>query len=44
MTSKPTDFSYHLTRYLSQHPPGRLGVSPNTVSSYRDAFRPFLQF
>lgn len=44
MTTKPTDFSYHLTRYLSQHLPGRLGASPNTVRSYRDTFRLWLQF
>lgn len=44
MTSKPTDFSYQLTRYLSQYLPGRLGVSPNTVRSYRDTFRLLLQF
>lgn len=44
MTSNPTDFSYQLTRYLSQYLPGRLGVSPNTVRSYRDTFRLFLQF
>lgn len=44
MRTKPTDFSYHLTRYLGQYLPGRLGVSPNTVQSYRDTFTLFLRF
>ena len=32
---KPTDFAYHLTTYLSKYLPGRLGISRNTIWSYR---------
>lgn len=39
-----TDFASHLTDYLSVHLPGRVNASPNTVASYRDAFRLFLLF
>ncbi len=35
---KPTDFSYHLTNYLGKYLPGILGLSVNTISSYRDMF------
>lgn len=41
---KPTDFSYHLTNYLSKYLPGRVGISPNTVYSYRDTFSLLLRF
>lgn len=44
MRVKPTDFSYHLTRYLGQYLPARRGMSPNTVQSYRDTFTLFLRF
>jgi site-specific recombinase XerD len=39
-----TDFSYYLTNFLTQYLPGEIGVSHNTVSSYRDAFILFLIF
>lgn len=41
---KPTDFAYHLTTYLSNYLPGRLGISHNTIWSYRDTFRLLLRF
>jgi site-specific recombinase XerD len=41
---KPTDFSYHLTGYLAKYLPGRMGVSGNTIKSYRDTFSLLLRF
>ena len=41
---KPTDFAYHLTTYLSKYLPGRIGISRNTLLSYRDTFSLFLRF
>jgi integrase/recombinase XerD len=41
---KPTDFAYYLTDFLSKYLPGIIGLSPNTIMSYRDAFSLFLQF
>ncbi len=41
---KPTDFAYYLTNFLSRHLPGTLGLSPNTIMSYRDTFSVFLDF
>jgi site-specific recombinase XerD len=41
---KPTDFSYHLTNYLSRYLPGLRNVSPNTIKSYRDTFSLFLRY
>lgn len=41
---KPTDFAYHLTNYLSKYLPGLVGVSPNTIKSYRDTFSLFLRY
>ena len=42
--SKPTDFAYYLTKYLSDYLPGAIGASRNTVASYRDTFKLFLSF
>ena len=42
--TKPTDFAYHLTNYLSKHLPGVLGASRNTVLAYRDTFKLLLRF
>jgi site-specific recombinase XerD len=42
--SKPTDFAYHLTNYLSKYLPGEVGASKNTLLSYRDAFSLFLRY
>jgi len=41
---KPTDFSYHLTRYLSIYLPGIQGLSGNTIASRRDTFTLLLGF
>jgi integrase/recombinase XerD len=41
---KPTDFSYHLSNYLSKYLPGIAGLSMNTIMSYRDMFRLLLAF
>lgn len=41
---KSTDFSYHLTNYLGKYLPGILGLSPNTISSYRDMFTLMISF
>lgn len=41
---KPTDFGYYLTGFLSKHLPGTVGLSPNTIISYRDTFSLFLEF
>lgn len=40
----PTDYSYHLTNYLGKYLPGILGLSPNTISSYRDMFTLMINF
>jgi integrase/recombinase XerD len=44
MKNKPTDLSYHLTKYLSTYLPGTRGFSSNTVQSRRDAFALLLGF
>lgn len=41
---KPTDLSYHLTKYLMTYLPGTRGLSSNTISSRRDAFALLLGF
>ncbi len=41
---KPTDFSYHLSNYLSKYLPGVSGLSSNTILSYRDTFTSLIQF
>ena len=41
---KPTNFAYFLTHFLSKYLPGIAGLSPNTIMSYRDTFRLFLEF
>ena len=35
---KPTDFSMHLTAFLSDYLPIQKTVSRNTIKSYRDTF------
>lgn len=42
--SKPTDFAYHLTNFLSVYLPGQKGFSENTILSYRDAVVNFLRY
>jgi site-specific recombinase XerD len=41
---KPTDFSYHLSNYLAKYLPGVMGLSPNTILSYRDTFAALVCF
>lgn len=41
---RPTDFSYHLTSYLTKYLPDELGASPNTIASYRDTYMLFLTY
>jgi len=41
---KPTDFSMHLTAFLSDYLPFQRNVSKNTIKSYRDTFKLLLLF
>lgn len=41
---KPTDFAYYLTCFFTKYLPAECGVSPNTISSYRDTFLLFITF
>jgi len=41
---KPTDFSVHLTGFLGRHLPGQIGMSTNSIKSYRDAFKLLLDY
>ncbi|MED4378601.1 site-specific integrase [Schinkia azotoformans] len=41
---KTTDFSYHLSDYLTKYLPGIAGLSMNTIMSYRDMFKLLLEF
>lgn len=41
---KPTDFSIHLTAFLSEYLPVQKNVSQNTIKSYRDTFKLLLRF
>ncbi|MTI96613.1 MAG: integrase [Firmicutes bacterium] len=41
---KQTDFAKTLTRFLMDFLPGQRNVSPNTIKSYRDAFKQYLTF
>ena len=38
------DFAGHLTAYLGRWLPGQRNLSPNTIASYRDAFRLLIAF
>lgn len=42
--SKPSDFSYHLTKYLGEYLPFIKNYSVNTIRSYRDTFKLFLLY
>ena len=44
MTSKNTDFSYHLTKYLGEYLPFMRNFSTNTIRSYRDTFKLLLTY
>jgi len=39
-----TDFAKHLSKFLSEYLPHERNMSPNTVSSYRDAFVQFIGY
>ena len=41
---KPTDFSIHLTAFLSDYLPIQKNVSKNTIKSYRDTFKLLLLY
>lgn len=41
---KPTDFAYYLTNFFTKYLPIECGVSPNTISSYRDTFLLLISF
>jgi integrase/recombinase XerD len=41
---KPTDFSKHLTDFLSKYLPGERGLSVNTIHSYKVTFILLIQF
>ena len=42
--SRDADFARHVTAYLGRHLPGQRNLSPNTISSYSDAFRLLLAY
>ena len=41
---KNSDFSFLLTKYLTQYLPIQRNLSSNTIRSYRDTFKQLLQF
>ncbi len=41
---KPTDFSIHVTAFLTHHLGAQRNVSPNTIKAYRDVFTLLLRF
>ena len=41
---KPTDFSVHVTNFLTHYLAAQRNVSPNTIKAYRDVFTLFLRF
>ena len=41
---KAVDFSYYLSKFLTVYLPGEVGVSQNTILSYRDTFLLLLKF
>jgi site-specific recombinase XerD len=43
-STKPTDFAYMLSKFLSQHLTGQRNLSPNTVLAYRDTLKLLLVF
>jgi len=36
---KPTDFSYHLSKFITDYLAGQRNLSTNTIKSYRDTFK-----
>lgn len=41
---KPTDFSKHISYFISQHLPNEKGASRNTITAYRDTFILLIDF
>jgi len=41
---KPTNFSLHVTNFLTQYLAGQRNLSPNTIKAYRDVFILLLRF
>jgi len=41
---KPTDFSIHVSGFLTHHLAAQRNLSPNTIKAYRDVFTLFLRF
>jgi len=41
---KPTDFSIHVTNFLTHYLGAQRNLSPNTIKAYRDVFTLFLRF
>src|SRR3989442_12789258 len=41
---KPTDFSVHVTTFLTHYLAAQRNVSPNTIKAYRDVFTLLLRF
>jgi site-specific recombinase XerD len=41
---KPTDFSTHVTQYLTHYLAAQRNLSPNTIRAYRDVFTLLLRF
>jgi site-specific recombinase XerC len=41
---KPTDFSAHITSFLTHYLAAQRNVSPNTIKAYRDVFTLLLRF
>ena len=41
---KPTDFSVHVTSFLTHYLAAQRNVSPNTIKAYRDVFTLLLRF
>jgi integrase/recombinase XerD len=41
---KPTDFSVHVTSFLTHYLAAQRNLSPNTIKAYRDVFTLFLRF
>jgi site-specific recombinase XerD len=40
----PTNFSFHLSEYLTKYLPAQLGAATNTIKSYRDTFVILLRY
>ena len=41
---KPTDFSVHVTTFLTHYLAAQRNMSPNTIKAYRDVFTLLLRF